>query len=88
LTDQVNVTDAMVKSDARFQLKTNDGADIYVQMKGKGRLAAGYLVHVNAEFETSNKNYTWLNDVIGTGMLQISRFGYIMDMWQVTSPRG
>jgi len=56
MTDQINVTDAIVVSDARFNLRTNDGADIYVQMKEKGRLAISYLIHVKAEFETSNKN--------------------------------
>lgn len=49
--------------DTRYQLQTNDGANIYIQTSGS--LQPDATVHLRLIFETGDKKYYWLNNVIG-----------------------
>jgi hypothetical protein len=72
-------------SDSRAHFRTEDGADIYVQMKGKS--VPDGVVHVAASFQTATPSYSWLNDIQGVGMLLSTRFGYTVDMYQLQTPK-
>ncbi len=72
-------------SDARYQLETLDRGQIFVS--AQGNTAPDGLIHVHAKFETSTTKYLWLNDILAVGILQPTKLGYMVDMWQVTSPK-
>ena len=71
-------------SDSRTHLRTDDGADIYVQMQGK--TVPDGVVHVHASFQTPVQKYAWLNDQQGVGMLIPTRFGYTVDLYHLQTP--
>ncbi|KAL2848571.1 hypothetical protein BJY01DRAFT_154425 [Aspergillus pseudoustus] len=54
-------------ADTRYNLRTDDGADIFVQTSGPtsplGRL------HLRLLFETGHKEYYWLNNIVAIGTL-------------------
>ncbi|KAL4989159.1 hypothetical protein BDW68DRAFT_157571 [Aspergillus falconensis] len=50
-------------ADTRYNLRTNDGADIFIQTSGP-RAPSGNL-HLRLLFETGHPNYYWLNNVVG-----------------------
>ncbi len=41
---------------------------------------------VYVKFETGSSQYYWLNNAMAIGILQQTKLGYMIDMWQVTSP--
>ena len=55
-------------ADTRYNLQTDDGADIYIQTSGS-RHPDGKL-HLRLVFETGDKDYYWLNYVTAVGLLQ------------------
>ena len=71
-------------SDARYQLQTEDRAAIYVNVHGN-TVPSG-LTHVHAKFETGAAKYAWMNDILAVGIMQTTKLGYMVDMWQVVSP--
>ena len=71
-------------SDARYQLQTEDRAAIYVNAQGNS-VPSG-LTMIRAKFETGSAKYAWMNDVMAVGIMQTTKLGYMIDMWQVTSP--
>jgi hypothetical protein len=50
-------------ADTRYQLKTNDGANIFIQTAGSEQPSG--TSHLRVQFETGDKEYYWLNSVIG-----------------------
>lgn len=50
-------------ADTRYNLRTDDGADIFVQTSGP-KAPSGNL-HLRLVFETGHENYYWLNNVVG-----------------------
>jgi hypothetical protein len=72
-------------SDARYHLQTLDRAEIAVSLHGN--TAIGGLIHVHAKFETGAAKYLWLNDILAVGIITSTRLGYMVDMWQVVSPK-
>lgn len=70
-------------SDSRYQLETLDRGEIYVNAHGNTALDG--LVHIHAKFETIAPKYLWLNDILAIGILQPTKLGYMVDMWQVLS---
>ncbi|BCS27244.1 DUF3237 domain-containing protein [Aspergillus puulaauensis] len=50
-------------ADTRYNLRTGDGADIFVQTSGP-KAPSGNL-HLRLVFETGHENYYWLNNVVG-----------------------
>jgi len=71
-------------SDARYQLQTEDRAAIYVNAQGNSQSSG--LTHVRAKFETGVPKYAWMNDILAVGIMQTTKLGYMIDMWQVISP--
>lgn len=50
-------------ADTRYNLQTNDGANIFLQTSGPQQ-PDGKL-HLRVQFETGDKRYYWLNNVLG-----------------------
>ncbi|KAK3986369.1 hypothetical protein QBC44DRAFT_402710 [Cladorrhinum sp. PSN332] len=70
--------------DARYQLHTTDGVDIYVEANGPQQPEEG-VVHTRVKFETGNAKYYWLNNVVGVGIVTPGPGnGYIVvELWRV-----
>ncbi|KAE8150640.1 hypothetical protein BDV25DRAFT_139638 [Aspergillus avenaceus] len=54
-------------ADTRYNLRTDDGEDIYIQTSGPAS-PSGQL-HLRLIFETGSRKYYWLNNVIAIGVL-------------------
>ncbi|KAF3762238.1 hypothetical protein M406DRAFT_264650 [Cryphonectria parasitica EP155] len=71
-------------ADTRYNLVTNDGANIYVQTSGPQQ-PDGHL-HLRQIFETGHPDYYWLNNIVSVGILT-ARDGWVsIDGWQLESP--
>ena len=53
--------------DVRVQLRTNDGANLYVTSIGHQQTNG--LVNAHTTFETGSGAYYWLNNVVGISLL-------------------
>ncbi|KAH7379038.1 hypothetical protein BKA64DRAFT_714215 [Cadophora sp. MPI-SDFR-AT-0126] len=69
--------------DVRSAVRTDDGADLYLQTSGTQR---GDVFHLAIKFETGNANYTWLNTVAGVGILRPGNGYAIIETWAMESP--
>ncbi|KPM38653.1 hypothetical protein AK830_g7904 [Neonectria ditissima] len=83
------VTDAkgVFFPDTRYNLRTDDGADIYIQTSGPTQPNNQTLLR--GVFQTGHPDYEWLNYVVATGVLQRptgeDKGKYvIIDMWQIS----
>ncbi|KAK1224116.1 hypothetical protein PQX77_012975 [Marasmius sp. AFHP31] len=59
-------------ADARFNLVTDDGENLYVQVAGLGQSpdgVEGTLWHLHITFETGSEKYYWLNNIVAVGLL-------------------
>ncbi|PLB46469.1 hypothetical protein P170DRAFT_477349 [Aspergillus steynii IBT 23096] len=54
-------------ADTRYNLRTNDGADIFIQTAGP-KSPSGQL-HLRLIFETGSEKYYWLNNIVAIGVL-------------------
>lgn len=72
------------RPDTRYNLQTDDGAIIYVQTNGP-TLKDGRIL-LSGKFETdSNGTYSWMNDVVAVGILNVNGTNQVLiDMWQAT----
>lgn len=81
------LTDAqgVIRPDARYNIRTNDGTNIYVQTEGFP-LPDGRTM-LRGKFETgSNGTYAWLNDVVGVGVLRRNGTSAVrIEMWHVSA---
>lgn len=73
--------------DTRYNLRTDDGADIFIQTAGPTQ--PNYQTLLRGIFQTGHPHYEWLNYVVATGVLQRptgeDKGKYvIIDMWQVS----
>lgn len=72
--------------DTRYNLRTDDGADIYIQTTGPTRPDGRTLLR--GTFQTGHPDYEWLNYILAVGVLQRptgdeqGKF-VLIDMWQV-----
>ncbi|KAK0666871.1 hypothetical protein QBC41DRAFT_348491 [Cercophora samala] len=78
--------------DARHQLLTEDGADIFVEANGPQQ--ADGVIHCRVRWEAgTDKGYAWLNGVVGVGILT-PRFeeggdgveGIVVELWGLVTP--
>ena len=77
--------DGLFSADTRYQLQTDDGANIFIKTSGPAQ-ADGYL-HLRVVFETGSATYYWLNNIVAVGVLT-SHDGYVLiDAWQLESPK-
>jgi len=78
--------DGLFSADTRYQLQTDDGANIFIRTSGPAQ-ADGHL-HLRIVFETGSATYYWLNNIVAVGILT-SGDGYVLiDAWQLESPKG
>jgi feruloyl esterase len=73
--------------DTRYNLRTDDGVDIYIQTYGPTQPDLRTLLRGTFEVGKGTK-YEWLNYVMATGVLRRSEdFGnyVVIDMWQVSN---
>lgn len=75
-------------ADTRYNLRTHDGANIFLQTSGPGQPEGGLQLRVL--FETGDKDYYWLNNVVGVGLLNRTEGegedSYVLkiDVWHVS----
>lgn len=70
--------------DTRYNLRTDDGADIYIQTNGPSQPDGSILLR--GVFQTGDPEYTWLNYVVAMGVLRTPTSGgnyVVIDMWHV-----
>ncbi|KAI0021304.1 hypothetical protein F4780DRAFT_738956 [Xylariomycetidae sp. FL0641] len=76
--------DGVFHPDTRYQLRTDDGADIFIQTTGPGQPGGGS--HLHCFYETGHAGYYWLNDIVAVGILSGGDGYVVIDAWQVTAP--
>jgi hypothetical protein len=73
--------------DARWTLRTHDGALVYVQYLGRIALAgpAAPTLYVAPRFETGDPRYAWLNGIqaIGRGTFDVDRREVVYGFWEL-----
>ncbi|PVH78489.1 hypothetical protein DL98DRAFT_462291 [Cadophora sp. DSE1049] len=69
--------------DVRSAFRTDDGVEIYLQTSGAQR---GDVLHLAIQYETGNANYTWLNNIVGVGILRPGNGYAIIETWELESP--
>ena len=75
-------------ADTRYNFQTDDGANIFLQTSGPAQ-ANGDL-HLRAIFETGDKRYYWLNNIVAVGVLTnvatyAETFLLRIDVWHIAS---
>jgi feruloyl esterase len=68
--------------DTRYNLRTDDGADIFIRTSGPSQPDG--RIFLRATYETGHPDYEWLNYIVATGVLEPSSTGVNIDMWQVS----
>ena len=75
-------------ADTRYNLRTHDGANILLQTSGPAQPAGGLQLRV--VFETGDRDYYWLNNVVAVGVLSPAEGGgddtfmLRIDVWHVS----
>lgn len=74
--------------DVRMALKTEDGAFLYMEYRGRGDASAGIdgsTMYTAITFETADPRYTWLNSslFVGKGSIDIAAGIVSYDVYQV-----
>jgi hypothetical protein len=72
------------RADARYQLRTDDGANIYVQVNGPSQ-GEGHA-QSRIILETGNEDYYWLNDIVVVGVTTLGHGWVAVDAWELVSP--
>ncbi|KAH8657911.1 hypothetical protein BX600DRAFT_514451 [Xylariales sp. PMI_506] len=67
--------------DARYNIQTDDGVDIYVQTQGAG--PNGGIVYLHGFFETGSEEYWWLNDITVVGGVLVGDTWVNIDLWYI-----
>ncbi|RTE79162.1 hypothetical protein BHE90_006338 [Fusarium euwallaceae] len=75
--------------DTRYNLRTHDGADIFIQTAGPTQPDGRTLLR--GIFQTGHPDYEWLNYIVAIGVLQRPTGDHkgkyvLVDMWQVVLP--
>ncbi|KAF2732600.1 hypothetical protein EJ04DRAFT_440675 [Polyplosphaeria fusca] len=71
-------------ADTRYNLQTDDGANIFIQTNGPGQ-ADGKL-HLRMVFETGSEKYYWLNNIVAVGVLKAGKGYVVIEGWMMNSP--
>ena len=77
--------DGTIVLDVRANLRTDDGADIYVTYNGIGvpREGGGYDIRTAPLFQTGDERYAWLNNVQAVGIGETTDEGVRYDIYAV-----
>jgi feruloyl esterase len=70
--------------DTRYNLRTDDGADIFIRTSGPAQ--SNGRIFLRGVFETGHDKYEWLNYVVASGILTPGATGVQIDMWAMTLP--
>ncbi|KAK6082916.1 hypothetical protein SCUP515_02150 [Seiridium cupressi] len=54
--------------DTRYQLRTYDGANIFIQTEGPAQTDG--TIHLREKFETGSADYYWMNNIVAVGILK------------------
>lgn len=78
-------SDGSLLLDVRLNLRTDDGADIYVTYAGIGTRGDDGLFDIRTAplFQTGDPRYAWLNDVLGVGIGRSNPTGVVYDIYAV-----
>lgn len=79
--DWLTIVGGVATIDVRAMIKTDDGATIYVQYRGRTDATHGFgaaPIYVTPMFETGDERYRWLNNVVavGKGRLEDRRYDW------------
>ncbi|KAK4554301.1 hypothetical protein LTR86_008509 [Recurvomyces mirabilis] len=82
-----DVQTGIFSADTRYNLLTDDGANIFLQTSGPAQPSGD--LHLRIVFETGDKKYYWLNNVIAVGVLHevasnATTFTLRIDAWHVS----
>ncbi|KAK3048808.1 hypothetical protein LTR09_009920 [Extremus antarcticus] len=84
-----NVTGPRIEcADTRYNLQIDDGANIFLQTSGPSQKNGD--LHLRVVFETGDKKYYWLNNVVAIGRLrQVEQYeeSFVLriDMWHMAT---
>ncbi|KAH7042846.1 hypothetical protein B0J12DRAFT_673260 [Macrophomina phaseolina] len=59
----------ILSADSRYNLQTDDGANILIQTSGPTQPDGS--THLRLMFETGDKKYYWLNNIVAVGILSV-----------------
>ncbi len=78
-------SDGTLLLEVRLNLRTEDGADIYMTYSGIGTpIGDGlFTIRIAPQFQTGDPRYAWLNNVMGIGIGQSNPTGVIYDIYAV-----
>ncbi|KAI0973115.1 hypothetical protein F4678DRAFT_427969 [Xylaria arbuscula] len=71
-----DTTNKTFAPDAKIVVQTSDGASILMSGHGKSP-------YINYDFETGSEIYSWLNEIIGVGIIQVGEASLTADIFQV-----
>ncbi|KAM6486202.1 hypothetical protein HDV62DRAFT_403506 [Trichoderma sp. SZMC 28011] len=74
---------ATFRADARYQLRTNDSADIFIHVTGPTQPSGQVLNHIT--FETRSDKYFWLNDIVALGISTLGQTTVAVDVWEMVN---
>ncbi|KAH7313925.1 hypothetical protein B0I35DRAFT_436113 [Stachybotrys elegans] len=76
-----SITDSkgLFNADTRYQLQTDDGANIFIQTSGPAQQNG--KIYLRGIFETGSDKYWWLNNIIAVGVLTPGNGGVSIDMF-------
>jgi feruloyl esterase len=69
-------------ADTRYNLRTDDGADIIVSTYGP--MQPDGKVFLRTTYQTGHPDYEWLNYIVAMGVLEPTSTGVTTDVWQVS----
>ncbi|GKT60203.1 cytochrome P450 [Colletotrichum tofieldiae] len=65
--------------DTRYNLRTDDGANIYIQTSGSKQ--SNGKIYLRQVFETGSEDYYWLNNVVSVGVLTSGNGSVTIEGW-------
>lgn len=77
--DWLTISGGVATIDVRATIRTDDGAIVFVQYRGRSDAAEGMgsaPVHVAVTFETDAPQYAWLNPLLAVGRGELSELRY------------
>jgi Protein of unknown function (DUF3237) len=78
-------SDGTLVLDVRLNLRTDDGADIFVSYAGIGTPIGDGMFNIRTAptFQTGDPRYAWLNNVMGVGIGKSNPTGVVYDIYAV-----
>jgi hypothetical protein len=78
-------SDGTLLLDVRLNLRTDDGADIFVSYTGIGTPIGDGMFNIRTAptFQTGDPRYAWLNNALGVGIGKSNPTGVVYDIYAV-----